>query len=643
MMMRRFPPELIEQVRLTSDIVDLIGEDTFLKKSGSRFMGLCPFPGHQEKTPSFSVSPDKQMYHCFGCQESGDIYTYLQARRGLKFYEAVEFLARRAAIPLPAHFESPESKKLYQKRKNLFEITGQALRWFENNLKKPGGPAWGFMKKRGFSPSTVKDFRLGYAPQGWEGLCRHLEKSGLSLWDGASMGLVKKKDGGGFYDVFRNRVMFPIFARNGKDVVGFGGRVLDQNPKAPKYINSADSDIFHKGKTFYGWDKSTMFMRNQGKALVVEGYTDFITLYQGGVKNVVATLGTALTSDHARRLAWYAEEVILFFDGDMAGGKAMDRSLGLLLSAGLTPKRLDLKKDQDPDSFVRTKGGEALRKKLNQAEDLFLYHLQRELKTTSAGWDKFPVAERMAHLLTQTKNQTLKDYYSQRVLDIFGTDAAIAQKALNRVLKKQDPGRGPQPQGAGGASSFAHRHKTEAGRGGASKAPFLKQGPGGHPAAGGGGGGDLVSLSLAPRSELYLLILALQSRDFYLPIVKSGVLKCIYHPGLKKMFDLLDKSGLKNVESSHFPLQAGQIRDHCSEPHLLFKDRYPVLQALTKEQTPLFIRDCIDKVEKKGKQMQVKSLMVQLQTGPENQKQHLQKILKLTRKNKTENTNPKNI
>ena len=375
--MRRISPEFIEQVRLANDIVDIIGEDTFLKHVGNRYMGLCPFPAHNEKTPSFSVSPDRQLYHCFGCGQSGNIFTYLQVRRGMHFMEAVKTLAQRAGLSLPDW--QGENDKQYRERKKLLEINLLACDFYINNLRSlpTSHPVKQYLKERDLSDETAKQFRLGYAGKGWEELCSHLKKISGDLVLAEKLGLIRKKKDH-HYDFFRDRLMFPVFAKNGRDVLGFGGRAFDKNQA--KYINSMDSVVFHKGRTFYGWQHTASAIRTSGKALVVEGYTDYLSLYQRGVQNVVATLGTALTEDHTRWLSQYAEQVILSFDGDKAGEKAAERSLNVLLSFGLVPKVLKLEEGMDPDSFIRSYGEKSLREKAHSAQDLFLYLFLEQLK-----------------------------------------------------------------------------------------------------------------------------------------------------------------------------------------------------------------------------------------------------------------------
>ena len=601
--MRRIPPEFIEQVRSANDIVDIIGEDTVLKKSGSRYIGLCPFPSHDEKTPSFSVSSDKQLYHCFGCGQSGNIYTYLQTRKGFRFIEAIEFLAERAGLALPKSSTQFMGKD-YEEKRELFEMNSLICCWFENQLQlQPSTHSVKkYFHKRGFSEGTVKAFRLGYVGSAWDGLCSYLRKEGISLEKAVQLGIVKKT-GNRFYDLFRNRLIFPIFSRNGKDVLGFGARALDD--QMPKYINSADSRIFHKGKTFYGWEKSSSMIRKLDQAVVVEGYTDFISLYQEGIKNVVATLGTALTSDHARWLSWHTDKVILSFDGDVAGERAMDRSLNILLSFGLIPKALSLEKDLDPDTFIRKKGKAALQKRIDQAEDLFLKRLMSELNNSAHGIDKFSLIKKMVEILAYTKNEMLRNYYTKRLLDVFGSDADIARKALTKALQKKKINDKEPELKKSHMDSFSSVSVSE----------------------------EKISLQNAPKSELYLLVLALQNPEYYGQIQQSHVIERISHAGVIQMFHLLDKFDTQSRGGvKHFDTWVDILLSRVQEPKLLQKDNYPSLEHLSSKKIKIFIQDCVNKVEREQKRLQLKTITMQLRSNIDNQDQYLRKIVELTKK-----------
>ncbi len=643
--MRRFSPDFIEQVRLANNIVDIIGEDTFLKPSGAgdRYTGLCPFPSHNEKTPSFSVSIDKQLYHCFGCNESGNIFTYLKIRKGLSFGLAVEELARRAGItlpePEPSSFEGRDAftqarttHSVYLKNQKLLNINQLACEFYEKQLKTL--PAHHHVKKclkqRGFLAETIQQFRLGYAPKSWDALLNFLQKKEADTSLALQLGIIRKKDARQ-YDLFRDRLMFPIFAKNGTEVLGFGGRIIEEKDKQPKYINSVDSDIFHKGKTFYGWQEASPFIRSAGNVLVVEGYTDYLSLYQKGVKNVVATLGTALTADHVRWLSWHTKQVLVFFDGDIAGEKAALRSLSVLLSFGLVPRLLKLDEDLDPDSFVCKFGVEGLKKKIKAAPDLFTYVFSKELKKHSAGADRFSVIETAAKILAHTKNEALKKYYSELVVDSFGADEKIAREALKKALTKA--------RQYGGDSGFSEPFINPAfttvsephtalrsKKSSISKQKILNN-------------QDLedeeISLLHCSKVELYLLLLAIQDKEYYQQIAESGILDKLNHPGVIRLFEII-KNLQKEKQMFYFNTLPETLSSYLAEPGVLQIKHHPILACLSTEKTKVFIQDCINKVKKERKYLQIKQVTTDMRLDMENSKKYLMKIRELTKRNKME-------
>ena len=365
--MSYYPSDFIDQLCLSSDLVSLISEDTVLKGQGDRFMGLCPFPEHTEKTASFSVSASKQLYHCFGCQNSGNIFTYLEKQRGMNFLEAVEYLARKQGLSLPktVHFKKDSTK-------HYFDLSEKICQFFEKQLKQSPQDhlVKAYLKKRGWSIELIQKFRLGYAPKN-NSLLSFLNTKEQSL--ARELGLINRSVDGRLYDNFRHRLIFPITSVK-KQVIGFGARVLDDS--LPKYINSKESKIFHKGQIFYGLNESARYLRQDSFALLVEGYTDFLALWQNGFKNTTATLGTALTESHAKLLKRYVGTVILVFDGDLAGLRASERSLPLLLKEGLKVKFLSLPEGQDPDDFIRLNGKQAFQESLDSVQDLFFFILK---------------------------------------------------------------------------------------------------------------------------------------------------------------------------------------------------------------------------------------------------------------------------
>ena len=362
-MSAHFSPELLDQIRDANDIVDLISDYVPLKKRGKNWVGLCPF--HAEKDPSFTVTPDKQIFYCFGCGEGGNVITFLMKHEKLSFPEAAKLLAKRANIALPK--ESFDTKRAKQLDK-LYYANQVANEYFHKNLyrEKPGKRARQYLKKRGFDSETLELFSLGYAPPEWEGLASYAKTKGIEPETLNQAGLVvPRTEASGFYDRFRNRITFPIFNLSGK-IVGFGGRVLDDKD-VPKYLNSPETPIYRKGKILYGLNLSKDEIRQKGSAILVEGYVDLISLYQAGVKNVTASSGTAFTQDQARLLSRYAEKVYLFFDADSAGQSAVFRSVDLLFSEGIEVFVVSLKEGEDPDSFVREFGAKAVTEKIQEA------------------------------------------------------------------------------------------------------------------------------------------------------------------------------------------------------------------------------------------------------------------------------------
>ncbi len=602
---RRVSPDFIEQVCLANDIVDIIGEDTFLKPSGARYMGLCPFPSHNEKTPSFSVSQDRQLYHCFGCGQSGNIITYIREKRGLSFIEAVKFLVQRAGLSMPSAWHKESHS--YIERRKLLEINLSACKFYEKKLKdlKTSHPVKQYLKQRDFSDEIVKKFRLGYAPSGWEELCFHLKKKGFDIGLSTKLGLIKRKTN--YYDFFRERLMFPVFAKNGQDILGFGGRALEENPA--KYINSQDSDIFHKGQIFYGWENAVSAIRQSGKALVVEGYTDYLSLYQRGVENVVATLGTALTKEHAHWLSRYTEQVILCFDGDKAGEKATQRSLSILLSSGLTPKILKFEEGRDPDSFIRENGKKVFCEKVDSAQDLFLYLFFAELKKYPPGVDRFALIQKIADVLAQTKKGVLREYYITRFLDSFGFDSTLAKKALNQALNRK-------------RSSRFQKNVS-----------FLDKSREGHSFSEGSFEAEsTISLESVYKPELYLLILALENPNYYKEIRNSGVIEKISHEGVKRLFDIVKEYDMQEIKC--FSILTEILSADLDNPKDLQKDHYPSLKYLSPEKAKTFIQDCISKVEERKKYLNLKNVTASMRLDQENPKKYLEKVAEWTEKSK---------
>lgn len=401
--MPSYPPEFIEKVRQANNIVDLIGQYTQLRGHGANFMGRCPFPNHNDKTASFSVSEDKQLFNCFGCKQSGNIFKFLQIYNGMAFREAVDELARRANIPLPEKPMSPREREEAQTREGVLTANKLARSFFRDQLQRlpADHPVKAYAAKRGLTAEILETFEIGYAPQAYQGLVSELQARKIPLRIGERAGLVRPSSKPGthsHYDLFRHRLMFPIVAANG-DVLGFGGRVLDASE--PKYLNSPETPVFSKGKTLYGLNVTARHIRSEDEAIIVEGYMDAVALYRGGVRHVAAILGTAFTMEHGRVLSRLTANVTMLLDGDEAGIRGAERSLPALLASGLRPKGLILPEGMDPDDFLAAKGPEELSRVLAGGQDLFSILLARHWMASyrATAQDKLRVIESAAQAL----------------------------------------------------------------------------------------------------------------------------------------------------------------------------------------------------------------------------------------------------
>jgi DNA primase len=370
----KIPEETIQEIREATDIVGVVSQYVTLKKRGRTYMGLCPF--HTEKTPSFSVDPVRGFYHCFGCGVGGNVFTFVMEMEKVSFPEAVRSLAEKAGISLPSFERDDEAAR---EAENLYLANRFAADFYQECLHKTesGRRALKYLEQRGFSMDTICTFGLGYAPNLWDGLVRKAERSRYPVRRLERAGLVVPRRGEGFYDRFRGRIMFPIANPSGR-IVGFGGRILQEGEKTPKYINSPETLVYRKGRLLYGLNLSKEGIRREDRVILVEGYTDVMRLYQSGVDYGVATSGTALTDLQARALLRYSRNVILVYDGDSAGFAAALRGVDVLLEAGLSVEVSPLPGGSDPDTLIRDKGKEAffdLLKKRRSFVDFGLEHM----------------------------------------------------------------------------------------------------------------------------------------------------------------------------------------------------------------------------------------------------------------------------
>lgn len=418
--------EILEKIKEANDIVDVISESVRLKKSGRSFSGLCPF--HNEKSPSFSVSQEKQIYKCFGCGESGNVITFVMKNKHMPFMDAIKFLADRSNIVLQ---EEARVNPTARKKELLYKVNVEAGRFFYSNLRA-NKIAKEYFLNRGIREETIKKFGLGYAKDSWNNLLFYLRKLGYKdeILLEAGLVLTSEKTGNN-YDRFRNRVMFPVFDYRGK-VIGFGGRVLDDSK--PKYLNSPETLVFQKGTNLYGINFAIKSNMQERYFIMVEGYMDLITLHQYGITNVVASLGTALTENQARLLRRYADKVIISYDADVAGQTATMRGLEILKNAGFDVRVLSIPQGKDPDEYVRSNGKEAFIKLINDAEGLVDYRIKKagENINFKDSNDLIRYGKKVTEILAKV-NPIEKDIYIKKISENTG----IREQALYDLLSKE--------------------------------------------------------------------------------------------------------------------------------------------------------------------------------------------------------------
>ncbi|MFI5236522.1 MAG: DNA primase [Ignavibacteriales bacterium] len=366
----RIPESKIEEIRESADIVDIISEFVQLRKRGKNYIGLCPF--HSEKTPSFTVSDEKQIFHCFGCHTGGNVFKFLTEYHKISFIEAVQELAEQQGITI--EFDRAEYSEQQSEQEILYDINTEAAKYFLNNLLNDdeGEFARKYLHDRNIKTQTLRSFGLGYALKGWENFINYAKSKNLNIEKCIQLGLIGRSTDGKLYDKLSGRLIFPIFSPNGR-VIAFAGRVLDTNDSGAKYINSPESLIYIKGRILYGLSFAKDDIRRLDKVILVEGYVDLISLYQSGVKNVVAVSGTALTDDQAQLISRYTKNVVLLFDADTAGIKASMRSIEILLKRDMEVKIVSLPKGEDPDSFINKYGKEEFEELIKKAENFLEY------------------------------------------------------------------------------------------------------------------------------------------------------------------------------------------------------------------------------------------------------------------------------
>ena len=425
----RYSDDIIEEVRMKNDIVDVISQYVKLTRRGSSYFGLCPF--HNEKTPSFSVTPSKQMYYCFGCGAGGNVFNFVMEYENYSFGEALSHLAERAGVELPKIEYSQAARAKAEKRAALLEINKMAAQYFYYQLRRENGKAaHEYLTGRGLSEETIKKFGLGYSDKYSDDLYKYLKSKNYSDELLRESGLFNIDERHGMYDKFWNRVIFPIMDVNNR-VIGFGGRVMGDGK--PKYLNSPETPIFDKGRNLYGLNVARTTRKNY--LILCEGYMDVISMHQAGFTNAVASLGTALTSGHASLVKRYTQEVLLLYDSDEAGVKAALRAIPILREAGVNSRVVNLRPHKDPDEFIKTEGAEAFEKRLEAAMDSFMFRISIASGEFSMeepqGQNRF--FDRCAQYLLELSDELERNLYIEAIVKEYGRYGISTENLRKRV------------------------------------------------------------------------------------------------------------------------------------------------------------------------------------------------------------------
>ncbi len=521
------PQDKIEEIQRRADIVELVSEYVTLKKAGKDFWGLCPF--HKEKTPSFKVSRDKQMYYCFGCAEGGHVFTFLMKVSNMTFPEAARHLARKTGIVIPERAMSDQERRQYGLREQIYRANEAATVFFTGSLFSAAGlEAREYLKKRGIREDVVREFRLGYADRGGRTLKGFFEKKSVPLEVACQAGLlVAKTEENGenrrdVYDRFRGRLIFPIEDAGGR-VMAFGGRVIGQGE--PKYLNSPETPVFSKGRNLYGLNRTKEGIRKSGYAILVEGYFDLISLWNAGLTNVLASLGTALTAEQVELMRRYTEQVAILFDGDEAGKKALKRSLPLFLAAGLQARAVVLPEKNDPDDYVRRYGKESLEELIAGAPTLVDYYIDDIMGDQGTLEGKQNAVKEALLFLSTLDDAIVRNLFLKRIADKTGIDQELLKKEMSRPRKTSA---GPGPQRNTGESTLRALDKVEF-----SLILFLLQ----HP----------ESIAKVGETGVLDYFTDNELRDLAQTIIAKGLVEGVADPGASFYLDCLDDGPLKGL------------------------------------------------------------------------------------------------
>lgn len=618
----RFPENFIQQVIDATDLVDIISETTQLKSSSGGFMGRCPFPDHKEKTASFSVSQTKQLYHCFGCKKSGNLISFMRDYHGMSFPEAIEFLAGRARIPLPVVDRqiNSEEERQAEKRRQILKANELAQTYFRDQVKNAHGDhaAVMYFEKRGLTPETQEIFGLGYATSAWEGLAPFLKNRGVQMEIADQAGLVRRRrEGQGYFDLFRERVMFPIRKVTG-EVIGFGGRILDKGE--PKYLNSPETPLFHKGRVLYGLDQTARYIRSEDRVIVVEGYMDLIAMFQAGIHNLAATLGTALTLDHAYALRKLTPNITVLFDGDAAGQNAAEKSLPILLQAGLRPRGLTLPDNLDPDEFIKARGVAALEQLLDGAPDLFnlcLHHWT--LNFRGAATEKLALIEKLQPILDGMQDARLREMY----LKDLAQRIQMNLPDLKRTLSQSSGAAGPRGPASAPLRPGLTRPATSAVSAGAPAGEAPAQQNQGQVT-------PRFTLKGVSKGERLLLSLVLKNRANFQFVQQHNLTDELSTESLRQIFAWIEDASRQTPE--RFDRLAGLLTELVDDAGVVFESEKVVgmyhvprgagetgSESEAAEFEADLLRDCVRRVRADGLKRQIDRLTAELriQSSPE--------------------------
>jgi len=602
------PEPIIERIRESVNIVDVIGRYVTLKKRGRNYLGLCPF--HTEKTPSFSVNPEKQIFHCFGCGTGGNVFTFLMRYENLSFVDAVKRLADETGIKIPV---SQEAKKQESENEQLFRANEVAEGFYHQQLKHAPAAVQEYLQRRGISAETREQFKLGYASGEWDGLLKYLERNGFSLNPYKKLGLLLESEKSGkLFDRFRNRLMFPIHNQSGK-VIGFGGRELLDEPNSPKYMNSPESPVYQKSRILYGLYFSKEAIRESGAVIFVEGYMDFLQLYQAGIRNVVATSGTALTEEHARLIRRYTNRVYLCYDADTAGINAAVRGGEILFQQLLEVEALILPAGEDPDSFVKANGKEAFLALLKEAKDYLAFRLSilnQKYDLQKAAERSRAVAEALEMLLPM-QDAIRSGFYLEKIAE----QLQVPPTTLLNEFQRRQKARRQRDQfrergGEGGDSPAAAPTAAES----AAKAPLVFTGAW-------GGEKDVILLLISYFKDIHEYVFNhLQEDDFL-------------NPEFRELFALI-KSRRESGEHSGAPNLLHFVLENIpgeAVKTLLLRE----LEQSNREfhKPALYLQDCIKQIKIARYQAKIDLAKRRMKEIPPNDPQQLQLLKEINEAN----------